>query len=221
LKAKCSGRHTQYQPSDDKFQCPQCGEQAKFYVDAWDESNDPACTLLHVDDVVCCERCGGMWSGRTLTSIWVRQEKLMTCPTCKGKGHVRKDGTVDVDSTADDDDIGAELEPQRAGLQREPLYRPAIDVLDMADGPQLSPALRASVLMARTYANSFDIASPLPTETPEAFVQRVSRSLLSIGRGTEALEIMAGGRFPDEQAARVDDFLRGVAGLEPVDELES
>lgn len=69
----CKRRHTDWQPSDEEWRCPECGigytfldgDDCGFVID---DSVNEACDALHVDDEVRCYRCGYS----AVASQWVK-----------------------------------------------------------------------------------------------------------------------------------------------------
>lgn len=86
----CTVRHTKYQPSDDEFECPNCGVSAPgFFIN--DYVGDDDCDKLHKDDELACESCGYTCFGESFARRKIRENGLTTCPCCNGKGLVPKE----------------------------------------------------------------------------------------------------------------------------------
>lgn len=90
--AFCCAKHTAFQPTEAQWCCPKCGADPEFfYIDASDASAHDECNQLHDKDSVLCNRCGGGWTGKALAAILAKRLRLVTCPTCKGRGVVDDD----------------------------------------------------------------------------------------------------------------------------------
>lgn len=93
--AMCTRKHTKYQPDDEHWRCPKCGEKEDFFIDNYDVyvDDDEACTKFHEDDFCVCEKCNYGSSGKVVSASLMKLDKQVVCPTCKGKGTI--DGKTD------------------------------------------------------------------------------------------------------------------------------
>lgn len=90
----CGEKHTLYQPTEEEWKCPRCGEVEDFVIDNGDLSYmDDDCVLLHEKDAITCGVCGKFVSGKTFAKNLQKAKNLVTCPCCKGKGLI--DGKVE------------------------------------------------------------------------------------------------------------------------------
>ena len=64
--------HTIYQPADEEWGCPKCGEQDYFYI-----LGDKDCKLLHVDDCVRCVACESEFSGQEVADRRAKKLSLL------------------------------------------------------------------------------------------------------------------------------------------------
>ena len=65
--SKCTAKHTAYQPKDDEWKCPHCGEdECCFYIDLSAPDSDYDCELIHAEDWIVCGKCDRGWSGATI-----------------------------------------------------------------------------------------------------------------------------------------------------------
>jgi len=48
------------------------------------------CSLLHEKDFVVCENCGKGWSGKRVAQMLQKKHDYIICPTCKGKGFIKR-----------------------------------------------------------------------------------------------------------------------------------
>ena len=92
---KCTEKRTKYQPADEDFVCPECGIRLPdFHIeDTCCELNGVInwdCTFLHESDLLMCENCKHELTGKQFARYLIDKKRLMQCPTCKGKGMVRK-----------------------------------------------------------------------------------------------------------------------------------
>ena len=53
---KCPHKHTEFQPNDSEWKCPNCGADSEYFYVLFSVSKD--CELLHCEDWVVCDRCG-------------------------------------------------------------------------------------------------------------------------------------------------------------------
>ena len=92
--ANCGKKHTAYQPANDEWYCPKCGEEAEgvsggFIIDTnWSLSADTDCEKLHTDDTCVCNRCGYGATGAVVAKQLMKKSNCIPCPTCEGKGTV-------------------------------------------------------------------------------------------------------------------------------------
>lgn len=91
MTTKCSLKHTKFQPTDDQWACPQCGARLPHFT--IENSSNFDCELLHPDDEVLCEKCDVTYSGKEVATGISRKLSLVTCPMCRGTGHVGKGST--------------------------------------------------------------------------------------------------------------------------------
>lgn len=92
-KAKCLGKHTKYQPTEDEFRCPKCGTPPSDGL-IIDNAEDPPgsiseCVLIHDEDALVCNYCGFTTSGRSFAASLVRKAGLVKCEHCRGTGFVK------------------------------------------------------------------------------------------------------------------------------------
>lgn len=87
----CQHKHTKYQPTDEEWRCPKCGasydDGEEFVI--WDAVGED-CSLLHDEDYLKCQKCGYETTGKRFAAYVVKKNSLIPCPTCKGKGVVKK-----------------------------------------------------------------------------------------------------------------------------------
>lgn len=91
---KCDHKHTCYQPSDEEWKCPRCGSKDKFAIEesaAGEDARLLECHLLHDEDTMLCFSCGYRTTGKDFAEALVRENNLVSCPTCEGKGCVSKE----------------------------------------------------------------------------------------------------------------------------------
>lgn len=90
----CHAKHTTYQPPDDKWRCPKCGNDTKagadFYIEEGAEDANPNCELLHAKDYLICNACAWGGTGASVAKSLASQDHRETCPHCKGAGTVPK-----------------------------------------------------------------------------------------------------------------------------------
>lgn len=81
---KCKHKHTEFNPKDEAWKCPNCGaDNGYFYKD---DSPDFDCEELHVEDCVRCESCASNWSGKKVAALMMKKANQKPCPHCKGTG---------------------------------------------------------------------------------------------------------------------------------------
>ena len=85
----CTAKHTKYQPTDEEWSCPKCGDSEWFVYDR-DESAVDECGKIHSSDVLFCEKCNHSETGQAFALRLQRKQKLVPCPHCKGSGLVKK-----------------------------------------------------------------------------------------------------------------------------------
>ena len=83
----CEKKRTAYQPTDDEWECPNCGTSNGFSIDESDCELD--CNYLHKKDLIGCSRCGFGTTGSRLASAIAKRKNMVQCPCCKGKGVVK------------------------------------------------------------------------------------------------------------------------------------
>lgn len=90
MSAKCLSKHTRYDPTDEEWACPRCGEANPEHFYIYDDAPDadPDCPRLHADALIVCERCGYEGTGRALSLALRRKHNLVVCPCCKGRGFI-------------------------------------------------------------------------------------------------------------------------------------
>lgn len=92
----CGYKHTKYQPEGEDWHCPKCGannDNGEFYIyeSVGEGDHYENCEKLHTEDWIKCERCGWEDTGAQLTKLLIKEQKLVPCPCCKGKGYVKKE----------------------------------------------------------------------------------------------------------------------------------
>jgi hypothetical protein len=94
----CTRKHTKYQPLDEEFKCPRCGATPNTDLQFIQEppktewgTLDDECTELHDDDMCNCNRCDYGVSGKSFAARLMKQNNLIPCPHCKGRGLVKKE----------------------------------------------------------------------------------------------------------------------------------
>lgn len=84
----CKIKHTRFQPKE--WKCPNCDSDSEgldaFYI--YESVGHEECTLLHNNDYVVCDNCQDGWGGDELSDIMAKNEGMITCPHCKGRGKV-------------------------------------------------------------------------------------------------------------------------------------
>lgn len=93
----CPHKHTKYQPTDEEWVCPKCGEglnskSGGFVI--WEgvtDMEDSQCTSLHNDDYLKCQSCGYDCQGKDFAAYVVKKNSLIPCPCCNGTGFVKKE----------------------------------------------------------------------------------------------------------------------------------
>lgn len=91
-KEICKAKHTKYQPSQEEWKCPTCGEDNKhFIVEESDEKSEDGCDMIHEDDWIICDNCGYGESGFTTANKIrkINNHKLVKCECCKGYGYIK------------------------------------------------------------------------------------------------------------------------------------
>jgi hypothetical protein len=85
----CSEKHTKFQPADDQWRCPKCGEDNKhFYIEESVGVGD--CEKLHADDYALCMKCEYHGNGTKVANAIAKKCDLVPCEHCKGTGQVPK-----------------------------------------------------------------------------------------------------------------------------------
>ena len=85
----CEAKHTPYQPDNDHWRCPKCGDKTgEFVVDCSPDEANEQCPLLHVDDECVCTACSYGARGSVVAKALAKRDHVVTCPTCKGAGVV-------------------------------------------------------------------------------------------------------------------------------------
>ena len=84
----CDAKHTAFQPTDEQWVCPKCGDKENFYIDEPDQEANEECDKLHNNDEVRCDKCGFGASGKTVASKLQKLHHREVCPTCKGAGTI-------------------------------------------------------------------------------------------------------------------------------------
>lgn len=88
----CPAKHTKFQPSDEQWRCPHCGDNAyNFYIESYQDEADPDCGKVHVGDYVVCTSCKSDFTGDQATKAIAKNLHMTTCPHCKGSGFVKKE----------------------------------------------------------------------------------------------------------------------------------
>lgn len=82
MSKRCNFEHTNHQPNDDEWKCPECGSKEISI----DDSPNFECGLIHPDDYVLCEDCLTEFSGQEIAEKL--GGKTVKCPHCKGTGWV-------------------------------------------------------------------------------------------------------------------------------------
>lgn len=90
----CTAKHTKYQPTEEEFRCPVCKKGPRDDGLVVDEPAEGGmeCDLLHEEDYLCCYREDCRFegtSGKRFAAAVAKKKNLVTCPTCKGSGHVQ------------------------------------------------------------------------------------------------------------------------------------
>ncbi|KKW13250.1 MAG: hypothetical protein UY48_C0003G0072 [Candidatus Gottesmanbacteria bacterium GW2011_GWB1_49_7] len=87
----CPTKHTTYQPRIKEFKCPKCRAKAgDFWTYGAPKGSYEHCVALHDDDKVVCFMCRYETTGRAFAKTVQTGKSLVVCPTCKGKGAVKK-----------------------------------------------------------------------------------------------------------------------------------
>lgn len=87
---QCNSSHTKYQPTDEEWRCPKCGEDNKsFYIE--ESFGLEYCVKLHNDDRIVCFECDNEITGKEFAASIQERKNLVTCPHCKGSGLVPKE----------------------------------------------------------------------------------------------------------------------------------
>lgn len=85
---RCTRKHCRYQVPDELFFCPKCGLGPEEDGLVLEPAVEDECEKMHDDDWVMCYHCGYEASARAFSRLIARQQNLVTCPTCKGKGMI-------------------------------------------------------------------------------------------------------------------------------------
>ena len=91
LMTTCIEKHTKFQPTDDQWKCPKCGNANELTVDSGffvDEGPNPGCELLHNEDYIVCGKCKSSWYGKKLAPLMAKAQNLEKCPHCNGTGFI-------------------------------------------------------------------------------------------------------------------------------------
>lgn len=89
----CNAKHTKFQPSDDDWKCPKCGDDSgNFAINYLDDLADEDCNLLHDADEIACGKCGYGATGKNVARALEKKTRQVPCPHCKGRGWVTKEG---------------------------------------------------------------------------------------------------------------------------------
>lgn len=84
----CIGKHTAYQPTDEDWRCPKCGQGSDGANGGFTLDGKYDCYKLHTDDACMCYECGYEASGSVVAKLMMKKSEQIICPTCKGKGTV-------------------------------------------------------------------------------------------------------------------------------------
>jgi hypothetical protein len=87
---ECTLKHAKYEPKDEEWKCPNCGETDEDYFFIEESASDGECHLLHEKDLILCNRCGWSGTGKQFSSILIKKANSVQCPMCKGTGLVQK-----------------------------------------------------------------------------------------------------------------------------------
>ena len=85
---ECKRKHTIFNPSDEEWRCPNCGNIDDFILE---DPFSTDCELLHKDDVISCNGCGCSYTGKQFCDILLKRKNLIPCPHCKGTGLIPKE----------------------------------------------------------------------------------------------------------------------------------
>lgn len=83
----CKAKHTDFQPKDKDWKCPNpnCGSNDIYFYE--DDGHDFfSCDLLHNEDCIVCNNCDGEWTGKELSELMKVEKKK--CPCCDGTGWI-------------------------------------------------------------------------------------------------------------------------------------
>ncbi len=84
----CKHTHASFNVPMDLWHCPQCASgTSHFYID---ESMNEECCRLHKNDRVTCTKCCKTWTGEQIARLIQKKTEVITCPHCKGAGHIKK-----------------------------------------------------------------------------------------------------------------------------------
>ena len=86
---RCKEKHTKYQPMDEEWRCPKCGDDIYIEDIPIDAGDD--CDLLHTEDWIVCRKCDMAMTGKQFAAKIKRSTGMTTCPHCMGKGVVGKE----------------------------------------------------------------------------------------------------------------------------------
>lgn len=100
----CNAKHTSPQIPDADWKCPKCGAKADAFDKAFivEESADDAsddCVMLHDHDLLHCYNCDYQTTGKAFAARYAKQQDLVKCPCCKGKGVVSSSHAAKMEKT--------------------------------------------------------------------------------------------------------------------------
>ena len=77
----CKAKHTDYQPTENKWRCPACGAGSEaFWIEEAAEYANDDCELLHAEDSVRCASCQSVFTGSALVKKLKKEDCVVTCP---------------------------------------------------------------------------------------------------------------------------------------------